>query len=146
MNNQSIQSRAEILDRIPRNAFFNLVPRYTCGSPAMVDLGEACRVADHERDAYENNRTGVFGEELKAKAEAKGLHGIAYARWEKGGKVWRLDLLTGKEEIELPRLSWDEKERVKDLRNRKQFLGLNTSHTTELSALEKRLEIHRETV
>lgn len=33
----------EILGRIPHKAFFHLVPRYTCGSPAMVDRGEACR-------------------------------------------------------------------------------------------------------
>lgn len=142
MNKLQLPLPAEILDRIPRKAFFNLVPRYTSGSPAMVDLGEACRVADHEKEAHANHLSGVFGDECRRMAETKGLHGIAYARWEKGGKVWRLDLLTGREEIELPRLNWNERERIRELR---QFAP-DATRKAELAALEHRLEIHRETV
>lgn len=129
-----------------RKAFFYLVPRYTSGSPAMVDIREACHVADGERKAYVNNLTGVFGDELKSLALTKGLGGIAYARWERGGKVWRLDLLTGEETIELPRLTWQECNRVRELRGYRDHFPLERDMATELAALEHRLEIHRDTI
>lgn len=140
---------ADILARAnqaPGKAFYHLVPRYSSGSPAMVDLGEAVRVADHEQEAYFNCLTGVFGNDLQVMAKSKGLSGIAYARWEKGNKVYRLDLLTGIESIEPPRLTSKECDRVRDLRNERKHLSLTPLKTAELMALESRLEIHRDTV
>jgi hypothetical protein len=129
-----------------RKAFFHLVPRYTSGSPAMVDIREACHVADGERKAYVNNLTGVFGDELKSLALTKGLGGIAYARWERGNKVFRLDLLTGIESIEPPRLTWEDCDRVRELRGYRDHFPLDRDKRIELDALEHRLEIHRDTV
>lgn len=136
----------EIIERIPRKAFFHVAPRYTCGSPAMIDLAQACHIADGERNSYETHLTGVFGEHLKTFAEKKGLGGIAYARWEKGGKVWRLDLLTGEEKIEPARLSWAEREKVRELRQWIDLARRSPDKARELALLEARLEIHREEV
>ncbi len=58
-------------------AHFNVKPRYTPGSPGMVDETLALRVAAQEKDSYETCLTGIYGEEMKAKAEREGLFGIA---------------------------------------------------------------------
>ncbi len=63
-------------------AFWHVVPRYTAGSPAMVPMGVAIRVAVQEFEARERQLTGVFGDTLKAEAEAGNLAGIAYARFD----------------------------------------------------------------
>ncbi len=55
-------------------------PRYTPGSPGMVDRLTADRVADEERAGYEYAVQGTYGEEMKLKAEALGLSGIVETR------------------------------------------------------------------
>lgn len=58
-------------------AFFDVRPRYTAGSGAMVDERTARKVAAEERDAYEAALLGVYGEAERTKAEREGLSGIA---------------------------------------------------------------------
>lgn len=73
---------------------FNVVPRYTCGSPANADEGLALRVAQQEREAFETALKGIYGLEEKAKAELMGLDGIVEHRQE-GRRCWLVhDLLT----------------------------------------------------
>jgi len=57
--------------------YYNVRPRYTSGSPAIVDAQTAGRVAKQEKEAYEDALTGIFGIELKTRAEREGLGGIA---------------------------------------------------------------------
>lgn len=76
-------------------AHFNVAPRYTCGSPAMVDHDTAERVAQEERTAYERALTGIYGEEDKLKAETMGLNGIAEAVTERRGGFDVIDMITG---------------------------------------------------
>jgi len=59
------------------NPYYNLRPRYTPGSPAMVyDNQTAARVAKSEKSFYEDALTGIMGTELKERAEREGLKGI----------------------------------------------------------------------
>ncbi len=59
-------------------AKLNVVPRYTPGSPALVDRETALRVAKEERAAFERVLTGAYGEADKRRAEILGLEGIVY--------------------------------------------------------------------
>jgi hypothetical protein len=78
---------------------YHVAPRYTGGSPAMVDEATAERVAKQEKQSIEYVLQGVEGETNKARAERLGLRGIAECRVEQGaGKKlgWAvLDLCTG---------------------------------------------------
>jgi len=78
------------------HVWFNVNPRYNGGSPAMVNFGTAVRVAIGEQEAHEDCLSGIFGEELRDKAERQGLKGIAEATREgpkkRGWDV--LDLIT----------------------------------------------------
>jgi len=82
-----------------RSGHYNVEPRYTPGSPAMVDEATARRVAEEEKQSIEYVLQGYEGEKNKALAERLGLRGIAEVRVEKGsGKKhgWDvLDLCTG---------------------------------------------------
>lgn len=79
--------------------FFDVRPRYTPGSPGLVDEATAKRVAAEERESYEHALTGIMGETEKTRAEKLGLRGIVQWKQEKGsGKKqgWDvLDLVTG---------------------------------------------------
>ena len=65
-----------------RNVYFNVVPRYTPGSPAIVPEDIANYVAVEESAAYERALSGVHGAEDKARAERLGLRGISEQRAE----------------------------------------------------------------
>ncbi len=132
-----------------RNAFFHIEPRYTSGSPAMISMLEVLRIAVQEFEAHARCLTGVYGDELKTLAETKGLKYIAYARWEKGSKVWRLDLLTNEIYEEPKQLTWTDRERLIELRGyliHHKKIGESFRWQTELDALEFRAMIHRETI
>lgn len=132
-----------------RSPHFEVRPRYCCGSPALVDADMCAHEAVDEAEAHARCLTGVYGEELKAKAENMGLKGICFARWQKGTKVFRYDLITGETYLEPKRLGWDEKDRLRTLRKHAEVFGRHTlipSNLAELDALEVRAEIHRETV
>jgi hypothetical protein len=130
--------------KVPKKAFCHVQPRYTAGSPALVPDSIALLVALDEVKHYKIHLEGVFGQKLLDKAMSEGLSWIVYARWEKGKKVYRLDLITGEQIIEPPRLEWDDKERIKILRNKHEFIGLTVDDSEELAALEFRQKIHRD--
>lgn len=152
MTNPTFNKLLDLTREAGRNSHYHLEPRYTCGSPALVPMGVCLKVAVQEFEAHKNNLTGVFGEEARRKAEIVGLKGIAYARWEKGAQVWRLDLLTGETFIEPERLSWEEKDRLRELRHNKAWFDahppeqMTAKLLTEMAALEERATIHREEI
>jgi len=78
-----------------KNPHFNVAPRFTPGSPALVDRDIAVRVAMEEEDSFDYAKEGRYGDRFKETAETKGLNGIVEVRAEtrKGWDV--LDLLTG---------------------------------------------------
>ena len=130
-------------------AYWHVAPRYTAGSPAMVPMGVAIRVAVQEFEARERQLTGVFGEALRAEAEAGNLAGIAYARRQAKGKMWRLDLLTGQSFVEPRELNWDERSRAQTLRALKEHgarFAQPFRFTAELEALEARAALHRQRI
>lgn len=137
----------ENLAKAGRNAHYHVQPRYCAGSPALVPLGQALHCADDEVEFHEMSLTGCWGEEKKKLAETKGLGGIVYARWERGKKVFRADIITGEVIEEPKRLQWEDIERLKALRNRKEYLdNLRLEERRELEQLEFRAEIHREEI
>lgn len=73
-------------------------PRYSPGSPAMVNDHIALNVADDEKVAHEHALEGAYGEEQQKRAKALGLRGIAYVMAESGsGRKFRwlvYDLIT----------------------------------------------------
>jgi hypothetical protein len=84
---------------VKRCGSYSVAPRYTPGSPGLVDRRIAERVAREEARAYEEAITGADGEAETRKAKALGLCGVAEYREEVGsGKKhgWNvLDLCTG---------------------------------------------------
>jgi len=73
----------------------NVAPRYTCGSPALVNSQIANRVAAQEQRSYNDHLEGVYGAELQRKAEQDGLALIAFTMKETR-KGWEVeDLITG---------------------------------------------------
>jgi hypothetical protein len=76
---------------------FNVAPRYSCGSPAMVSEGIAMHVAANEQSAYGYILAGSQGDKGEEEALRDGLGGIVTAmREQPRGKGWDiLDLLTG---------------------------------------------------
>jgi len=81
------------------NYHYNVAPRYTPGSPAMVDAATAERVAASEKAHIGYILECYEGERAADRAKRLGLRGIAERRIEKGsGKKqgWEvLDLCTG---------------------------------------------------
>jgi hypothetical protein len=73
---------------------FNVAPRFTPGSPAMVDGPTAYAVASEERLAYERSLTGVYGEQAKTLAEHVGCVGIVERREERSDCWIVLDVIT----------------------------------------------------
>jgi hypothetical protein len=80
-----------------KNAHYHVAPRYTPGSPAMVDREIALRVADEEKRHWSELMDGVYGEDAKLVAQRKGLHGIAEFRVERKNGFDVQDLVTGKQ-------------------------------------------------
>lgn len=54
----------------------SVYPRYSCGSPALVDERTALGVAEDERHGYQAALSGVYGPEQQKRAKALGLSGI----------------------------------------------------------------------
>lgn len=88
----------------------NVRPRYTPGSPAMVDMRTASKVALDEKEFYEYALSGTWGQAEKERAEREGLKGIAEQilrekrQNRQNGFVVR-DLITGEEYWRPQRLS-----------------------------------------
>lgn len=73
---------------------YNVEPRYTPGSPAMVSYPQAKTVARDEREAYQACLEGLCGPEQKARAEELGLKGIVEERHEEHNRIYYHDLIT----------------------------------------------------
>jgi len=147
----------EEIESLPRKANFHVHPRYTCGSGAMVDMMTCMHVAAQEKESYQHILEGAEGEERQALAQEVGLEGICYARWEKGRRVFRYDLLTGRTFQEPKRLEYEELERWKVLESHVRILarfgsrvpgevGMNDKDKRELEALRERAKIHRQEI
>lgn len=75
--------------------YYNVRPRYTPGSGAMVDERTALKVAAEEKRFYEIAQSGAFGEEDLEKTKTLGVKGIVESiREHKGGWIVN-DLITG---------------------------------------------------
>lgn len=77
------------------NVYWNVAPRYTAGSPAMVSETIAQRVAKQEQDAIIAAKEGAFGEKAQEMAERLGLAGIVWSSLETRNGTVITDLLTG---------------------------------------------------
>lgn len=78
------------------NLSFQVRPRYTPGSPGLVDEETALRVASQEKENYEVAREGVYGDGFKELAEKMGMGGIVERREERAGGWEVTDLITGR--------------------------------------------------
>jgi hypothetical protein len=80
-----------------RAVYINVEPRYTPGSPGAIhDEKLARRIAGQERDHYEHALTGLYGDEMRATAEARGLDLIVFLMIERP-RGWAVeDFITGK--------------------------------------------------
>ena len=145
MNTAQESSLRAVAATAPRKAYWHVAPRFSAGSPALVPLSEAIRIAGHELQSLADCASGVFGDQLKAKASL-GLHNVVCARWQAKGKVWRMDLIgerAGCAYQEPARLTWDEKLRFADLANRVQFgITLRPDDQTTLTDLAARDAFH----
>ncbi len=129
-----------------RSASFYIRPRYTSGSPAMLDLYECAMVAAQEEEACAQSMTGMYGDERKAFALKHGLSWIAYARWFAGKTAMRHDLITGETIFEPPKLTPDERRRARCLLIHEGAGDLSQKEVNELKGLRFRAMLHREEV
>jgi len=82
------------------NLTWNVAPRYTAGSPAMVDTETARRVAIQEKEAIQGHLDGFFGDEAREKAQRLGLAGIVWSTLETHRMLRTTDLITGESKNE----------------------------------------------
>jgi hypothetical protein len=82
--------------------FFNVYPRYTPGSPALVRREIAERLMRNERAVYDDMIKGVYGPAKKAEAMQLGLRSIVEESWEFRGVMMYRDCLTGEVGAKLP--------------------------------------------
>jgi len=78
-----------------RNGHFSVYPRYTPGSPGLVDERTAAKVLIEEWEGYTWAAEGTYGEEKRATAFADNLDGIVVYRFERGRSVYTVDAITG---------------------------------------------------
>ncbi len=74
--------------------YINVAPRYTCGSPASVNIELAEKIAEEERSSYKYVLEGIEGEKSKARAELDGLRLIVFEMVEVTKGWWAFDWLT----------------------------------------------------
>lgn len=82
-------------ERVMTTIYYNLAPRYTAGSPAMVTREQMIHTAKQERDAYTDAIIDPRHPD-HAKAKERGLEWIAYTESEFRGHMVRTCYLTGK--------------------------------------------------
>ena len=83
------------------NVYFNVVPRYSPGSPAIVPEDIAHYVAVEESGAYERALSGGYGAAGKARAQRFGLRGISERRTEYA-ECWVIEDLITRERFVRP--------------------------------------------
>jgi hypothetical protein len=77
------------------HGWFDVHPRYSAGSPAMVDMQTALGVARDEQQMFPGALEGVFGAEERRAAQTLGLGGIVEWKMESGASsILAYDLLT----------------------------------------------------
>lgn len=81
---------------------FSVFPRYSPGSPGMVNWTLAASIAEDELRGYENARSGIYGPEKQARADRLGLSGIVESITEIRGKFEIHDLITGETFVKTP--------------------------------------------
>lgn len=81
--------------------YYNVAPRYTAGSPAMVDQDTALRVVDQERQAYEYTMAGARSPDAARQAAADGLGGIVEEVTERADCWLVTDLITGEQYVRM---------------------------------------------
>jgi hypothetical protein len=86
---------------------FHVAPRYSGGSPAMVDATIAEHVAKTERDEYNRRLSGAFGPEERLRATRLGLNMIVYTIMEIKSTVYVRDEITG-DSFAVPLKMWPE--------------------------------------
>lgn len=80
------------------NTYWNVHPRYSCGSPAALFGNReelVRRIVRAEKDGHEAALEGLYGDRLKERAERLGLRGIVVLTREKGKKWVCFDEVTG---------------------------------------------------
>jgi hypothetical protein len=75
--------------------WYQVAPRYTSGSPALVDARLARHVAAAERAAHARALTGLYGDAAREEAEHCGLAGIVWSWRQHGRSVRYQDEITG---------------------------------------------------
>jgi hypothetical protein len=77
------------------SGFFNVYPRYTPGSPALVRRDIADRLIRSEQAVYDDMIKGLYGPAKKAEAARLGLRSIVEETWEFRGVLMYRDAITG---------------------------------------------------
>lgn len=90
---------------MPRT-FYHVAPRFTAGSPSMVDEETAARVAADELNAAAAIVDGLLGAEELERLGREGVEGIAYATSESRRSQYVYDLITG-EHFVVPNKEWE---------------------------------------
>lgn len=113
--------------------YYQVNPRYTCGSPAMVPEDIALKVAKEEREGYQDALTGIYGDEAKHRAESLGLDGIALRYVCKYNKLHYYDLITNRKTMKMDVLASDLQKGDKILRGLDGIIGvvLKSSHNQD---------------
>lgn len=78
---------------------YELIPRYSGGSPAVVDERTAESVVRDERRGYQIALEGVYGDDAAKAAKANGLEGIVIVSNRRKGFI---DCITGREYGDVP--------------------------------------------
>jgi hypothetical protein len=76
---------------------YNVIPRYSPGSPALVDRATALRVASNELDAYQRTVEGAYGEDDRKRALIEGISGIVEERAVYPHHYIATDVMTGEQ-------------------------------------------------
>ena len=77
---------------------YHVIPRYSCGSPAMVDAMTAKRVMANERRAFPGYLEGIYGNDGKILAMTEGLEGVVLTQ---NGTSF-VDAITGRQYGDVP--------------------------------------------
>lgn len=81
--------------------YYNVNPRYSAGSPAMVDKDTALKLVDDECMAHQATLEGIYGPERVAEAKEAGLHGIVEEVTERADCWLVTDLITARQTVRM---------------------------------------------
>lgn len=90
-----------------RFSYWDVIPRYSGGSPAGVDEHTAKSVAKDEENLIKGYREGWFDNESQKIAQDIGLAGVVLQCWEERGQIVKRCFLTGRE-FRLPKATTTE--------------------------------------